>query len=112
MGDFGGVAQVEDLEFLTDELIESAILLEQVLVVQTGNKEDIADLVPHQLLKILDAGVRDLVDAEPGAGRHAVTVGARKCESEGKIRQKPLTRKPEHIDFVQNGGYFEMIDLP
>jgi hypothetical protein len=35
-----------------------------------------------------------------------------KCESEGKIRQKPLTRKPEHIDFVQNGGYFETIDLP
>ena len=50
------MAQVEALVFAPDELIEPAILLEDIRIVEAGDDEDIADPEFHQVLKPLKPG--------------------------------------------------------
>jgi hypothetical protein len=54
MGYFGRITETERQEFLADEFVEPAVFLEQIIVVKTGNKDDLSDLEPHQFLKRLD----------------------------------------------------------
>ncbi len=60
VGNFGGLTEVEGLEFLTNQLVEPTVFLEEILVVETGQEQNVPDLEPHQFLERLDAGVEEI----------------------------------------------------
>ena len=53
VGQFRRVAQVQSRVFLSDLLVETAILLKNIVVVQAGDEEDIPYPEPHQVLEAL-----------------------------------------------------------
>jgi hypothetical protein len=50
----GGMAQVEPLVLVPNQLVESPVLFEEVQVIQARDEEHVADPEPHQVLKTLE----------------------------------------------------------
>jgi hypothetical protein len=69
--DIGRMAEVQNLKFLTDELVQAPVFFKKIIVVQTRNKQYIACLIVHQFLEIADAAsgniVAHFIDARHGS---------------------------------------------
>jgi hypothetical protein len=91
------MTEIQNLGFLTDELIEPAVFLEEIIIVEAGDEKYIADLVPHQLLKRLDAAAVKIFYFQMIDLTHGLGLWCRKTVTVNRQRERRGPEEPVRI---------------